>query len=166
LAEGLGESAFLGFRRGDRVVVQDCVEGGHEMCVAARPGVSMPLLAGATGKVFLAGMEPEDVRAAIGNGALPRFTERTITDPEAFLLEIERTRERGYGVDDEEYLKGVRAVVAPVRCGGETVAALWVAGFSASLSAERFPVAAEQLVSEAVTCGRLLERAGSVQHGH
>jgi IclR family acetate operon transcriptional repressor len=111
-------------------------------------------------------MVPEELDAALGDGALPRFTDLTIADPEAFRREIEQTRERGYGVDDEEYLKGVRAVVAPVCCNGETVAALWVAGFSATMSDGRFSAAAGHLLREAEICGRLLETRGGGTLGH
>ena len=159
LSERGGESSFLGFLRGDRVVIEDCVEGGHEMCIAARPGGSLPMLAGATAKVFLAGMPEEEARELVGINPLPRFTDRTVTDPESFLGEVAKARELGYATDDEEYLRGVRAVAAPVRRSGETVAAIWVAGFSSRVTDAHLAVVREELLEVVRACGTLLEPA-------
>ena len=157
VAERSGESAFLGFLREGRIVIEASVEGGHEMCIAARPGGSLPLFAGATGKVFLAGMDDERARAKVTEAPLPRFTNRTITDPERFLGEVSKTRELGYATDDEEYLRGVRAVAAPIRRGEETVGALWVAGFSTRLTDERLALVRTELLEAVRVCSALLE---------
>lgn len=134
LAERIGESILLGIRRGEQVVILDWAEGSGEMRVSSRPGVTLPLLAAAVGKVFLAGMPPDEPRRFLADHALPRFTERSITDPEQFLAAVEQTREQGFATDDEEYLRGVRAVAAPIRFRNRTVAALWVVGFSSHLT--------------------------------
>ncbi|MDF1552676.1 MAG: IclR family transcriptional regulator [Deferrisomatales bacterium] len=159
VAERGGESAFLGLLRQGRIAIEASVEGGHEMCIAARPGGSLPFFAGATGKVFLAGMDPVRARGKVTGAPLPRFTDRTITDPEQFLGEVSRARELGYATDDEEYLRGVRAVAAPVRRGGETVGALWVAGFSTRLTDERLALVRAELLEAARVCSALLESA-------
>jgi DNA-binding IclR family transcriptional regulator len=160
MAERSGESAFLGLLKGGRVAIEACAEGGHEMRIAARPGGSLPLLAGATGKVFLAGMDDARVRSKLAGASLPRFTERTVTEPGGFLAAVAAARERGYAVDDEEYLRGVRAVAAPIRQGGETVAAIWVAGFSTRLTDERLALARAEVQEAARVCSALLEPAG------
>jgi len=157
LAERGGESAFLGFLREGRIVIDACVEGGHEMCIAARPGGSLPLLAGATGKVFLAGMTDEEARSRVTEAPLPGFTGRAITDPERFLEQVSKARELGYATDEEEYLRGVRAVAAPIHRGDEMVAAIWVAGFSSRLTDERLSVVRGELLEAVRVCSALLE---------
>lgn len=157
LAERGGESAFLGFPRRDRVVIEACVEGRREMCISGRAGGWLPLFAAATGKVFLAGMSDDAARAALAEAPLPRFTDRSITDPDAFLVEVRKVREQGYGTDEEEYLRGVRAAAAPIRCGGETVAAMWVAGFATRLSDERLAGVLKELLASAASCSAWLD---------
>lgn len=44
------------------------------------------------------------------------------------MEELKTVRDQGYAVDDEEYYEGVRCVAAPVRAGGEIVAALSITG--------------------------------------
>ncbi|MBE0617250.1 MAG: IclR family transcriptional regulator C-terminal domain-containing protein, partial [Proteobacteria bacterium] len=95
-----------------------------------------------------------EAMAALAGAELPRFTERSITDHGDFLREVERTRAQGYAVDDEEYLRGVRAVAAPVRYGGKAVAALWVAGFASRLTQEQLATAGALLVRAAETLSR------------
>jgi IclR family acetate operon transcriptional repressor len=59
---------------------------------------------------------------------MERRTQRTITEPAALLEELERTRERGWAIDDIENEEGVRCIAAPVRDHlGAVVAAMSVA---------------------------------------
>jgi DNA-binding IclR family transcriptional regulator len=60
-------------------------------------------------------------------------------DIDEYLREIERTRQRGYAVDLEEYLKGMRAIAALIYFGHFPIAAVWIVGFAASMSDEKFP---------------------------
>jgi len=43
-----------------------------------------------------------------------RFTHRTIATVEALRAEMEKTRRRGYAVDDEELEEGLRCIAVPV----------------------------------------------------
>lgn len=157
VAESCGESAFFGVLRERRIVIEACVEGAHEMSITARTGGSLPMFAGATAKVLLAGMPEEEARAVVHEGALPRYTNRTITDPEEFLGAVSKARDEGAATDDEEYLRGVRAVAAPVHRGEEAVGVMWVAGFSTRLTDVRMAAVREELVKAARVCSALLE---------
>lgn len=68
----------------------------------------------AAGKSILAQYEDERVRRIIEHRGLPRLTEHTITDEGALLEELDVIRERGYGTNDEENIRGIRAVGVPV----------------------------------------------------
>lgn len=59
----------------------------------------------------------------------PRLTPNTITDEEELLEELERTRERGYALNDEESTSGLRAVsVSITDSDGSVLGALGVSG--------------------------------------
>jgi IclR family acetate operon transcriptional repressor len=156
VAERVGESVFLGVLRDEGMVILSCVEGKSEMRVTSPPGTTLPFLAAATAKIVLAGREKEEVQARLTTGPLPRFTERSIQEPERFLEEVERARRLGYGTDDEEYLRGVRAVAAPVCHGTRIVGAMWVVGFVSSLTDELVEAAGKELVQATGILSRLL----------
>ena len=68
----------------------------------------------ATGKAILAHLSRERVEWILEEYGLVRKTANTITDPDELFAELERTRERGYSVNDEEEIEGIGAVGAPI----------------------------------------------------
>uniref|UniRef100_UPI003EBCF134 IclR family transcriptional regulator domain-containing protein n=1 Tax=Halarchaeum sp. P4 TaxID=3421639 RepID=UPI003EBCF134 len=63
----------------------------------------------------------------------------TITDEEELFAELERTRERGYAIDDEERLRGLRCVAAPILSNEDRVlGAVSIAGPTNRLQGELF----------------------------
>jgi len=145
LAEETGESVFLGLVRGDRMVIVDCVEGRGEMRVTSPPGTRLPLMAAATVKAILADMPREKAQEILAQGPLPKFTERSVTDPSRFLEEVERARENGYGLDDEEYLRGIRAVASAIKGPKFPIGAIWVVGFASRFTLEAAHRAGQKL---------------------
>lgn len=66
------------------------------------------------GKCLLAGMTPSEAEAAIsGSGLVPR-TPNTITTMAALREELRRVVAKGYSIDDEENVPGLRCVGAPI----------------------------------------------------
>lgn len=115
LAEDLGGSVFLGKKEEDKVIIKESVEGYKEMRIAARLGVKLPLLAGALDKMFLADeINNNNIDSILDNIKLPKFMEHTITDRNLLVTEIKKVRNQGYAIDDEEYLRGVRAIATPI----------------------------------------------------
>jgi IclR family KDG regulon transcriptional repressor len=134
LAEKIGETVFVGILNGDHVTVLDVVESQNEMKITSPPGTRLPLLAGATGRIFLSQLEEKEAKEIVQKMGLVRYTPRSVVDAKRFFKEVEETREKGYTIDDEEYLHGVRAVAAPIRTGSYPPAAIWVVGFGSSLN--------------------------------
>lgn len=88
------------------------------------------------GKAILAHQPHDTIERVIGAG-LERFTETTITDPEALRAELALTRERGYAIDNAEHQPGLRCVGAPIRNQAGQV----FAGISVSAPAWQLPMA-------------------------
>jgi len=83
----------------------------------------------ASGKAVLAHLPDSRVQEIIDRYGLVRKTKNTITEPEELFDELETIRERGYAVNDEEEITGIRAVAAPIRTAGNTTTgALSVSG--------------------------------------
>src|SRR4030043_1125748 len=137
LMEKIGETVFLGILNGDHVTILEVVESHNEMKITSPPGTRLPLIAGATGKVFLAQFEEKKAREIVLKTGLVRFTSKSIIDQKKFTKEVEETKKRGYAVDDEEYMGGVRAVAAPIQTNSPPLAAIWVVGFSSGLNDQK-----------------------------
>jgi IclR family transcriptional regulator, pca regulon regulatory protein len=66
------------------------------------------------GKAYLATLSDESLKRMVDGISFTVKTERTITDKERLLAEIERTRQRGYAMSVEEYLPGLITIGAPL----------------------------------------------------
>jgi len=137
LMEKIEETVFLGILNGDHVTILDVVESHNEMKITSPPGTRLPLIAGATGKVFLGQFEEKKAKEVIQKIGLVRFTSKSIIDQKKFFKEVEETRQRGYAIDDEEYMIGIRAIASPIQAPSSPLAAIWVVGFTASLNNQR-----------------------------
>jgi DNA-binding IclR family transcriptional regulator len=120
-------------------------------------GEPVPLHSTGLGKILLADLTSE-VRQQVLGRALPRFTDRTMTDPIALARELERARGRGYATDMQETNSEVRCVAAAVRCyTGRTVAAISVAGYAPRLGQRRIRELAPVVID---TAFRISEKLG------
>lgn len=145
LMEQCHESVFLGVRNKSSVTIIDMVESRKDFKISSPIGTSLPLLAGAMGKIFLSAMTPVDARAYLMENPPNRFTSKTITDPDIYLKTLETVRESGIAFDDEEYIAGVRAIAAPIQPQGVYFPAIWVVGFTASMDDEKIPAIIAQI---------------------
>jgi len=137
LMEKVGETVFLGIMNGDHITILDVVESHNEMKITSPPGTRLPLLAGATGKVFLAQLEERKAKEIVQKMGLKRYTSKSVVDPKKFLKDVEEAKKTGYAIDDEEYLIGVWAIAVPIQTASLPPAAIWVVGFTSSLNAQK-----------------------------
>lgn len=68
----------------------------------------------AAGKSILASMTDAEVVAVIEEHGLPARTDNSITERDELLSTLDRVRDRGYALNDEENTSGIRAVGAPI----------------------------------------------------
>lgn len=154
------ESVFLGVHNIDRVTILDIVESNQDLKITSPVGTTIPILAGATGKVFMAAMTEEQVSRIVQEKGLPRFTERSIVEPARYLQELRRVRKNGFATDDEEYISGVRAVAAPIKSDGRPSSAIWVVGFRPSMSDDKMTQLIGRTKAAAEAISRHIGRQG------
>ena len=65
-------------------------------------------------KVFLAEAQPAEVQRLIQRG-LPRYTDRSVADPEEYRKTLQRVRELGCAVNDGETSPEEVGIAAPIR---------------------------------------------------
>ena len=159
LMEKIGEAVFLGVLNGDHVTILDVVESPNDMKITSPPGTRLPLLVGATGRVLLAQLEKEKTREIIQRMGLVRYTSKSVIEPKQFLKEVGETREKGYAVDDEEYILGVRAIAAPVKSASLPPAAIWVVGFTSTLNDKKKEMVLSEIQKTAQKINHSLQMA-------
>lgn len=92
------------------------------------------------GKALICCHERAAVEEILAIHPLRPITPKTITTLPRLMAELEKTRLRGYAIDDEEHEARVRCVAAPVFAGtGEVVAAIGVSGTVGQISDDALP---------------------------
>ena len=114
MAERTGETAYLSvWRRGDATLLS-IVEGRRAVRVSGlHLGYSGATHARASGKVLLTFSGPTALDEYLEHHDLTNPS----TTPKALRAVIERTRQDGYAVDEEEFAEGVSCVAAPITDG-------------------------------------------------
>lgn len=101
----------------------------------------------ASGKSVLAFLPESRVHEIVDEYGLVRKTENTITDREVLFDELAAIREQGYAVNDEEEVKGIRAIGAPVRgTDGSVLGSISVSGPTGRLTGDLYYETIPELV--------------------
>lgn len=122
LRDRFGETVNLAVLDGSRVVYLEIVESHRSMRFVARKGDREPIHSTALGKAIASLLSDGDVERILEAEGMPARTDRTITDPDAFLDVVHQIREVGYAIDDRENEADGRCVAVPVAGIGVTAA--------------------------------------------
>ena len=160
LVEQLGESANLSMLEGIEVVYVAQSQGRHSMRMFTEVGRRARAHSTAAGKVMLAQLPPDGVGEILRRTKLAAQTTHTITDHAALFEELDRVRERGYAIDDQEQELGVRCVAVALP-GSPTRAAVSVSGPVTRMNEEliqrcvpQLHEAAQRLAADLALAGR------------
>lgn len=150
LAAESGELALLSvLEHGQNVLLykshgDEAIQTSHEI------GLREPLHCSGLGKAILSKLSRERVDRIVDEHGLLPFTEHTITDRDELFAELDRTRERGYAIDDQEAKPGIRCIAAPVVIEErELYGAVSVTAPQSRMKGERFEESIPELVSGA-----------------
>jgi len=145
IAGETGESTHLAFMFERSVVFIDKIVGKNEPAVNVQIGGREPFYCTSLGKSFLSTMSEEEIENLL-DLPLRQYTPNSIITMETLYKELEKVRDLGYAVDDEEYIAGVRCVAAPiVNQAGKAVAAIGI-----SAAKLRLPVSDIDLVGKRI----------------
>ena len=150
LMEACGLTAHLAIRDHGRAVYIEKVEAPGFVKMDTWLGRRMDLHCTGVGKALLAYLPLAEVEAILENRIFSKHTPETITTLSKLLRELERVRELGYAVDDEENSVGVRCVAAPVfNSEGQVETSLGVTGIVSQLDRTALPRVSELVKSAA-----------------
>lgn len=159
LTDQTGETAQLARLDGLGVVYLALCESPQPMKLVSAVGKRLYAHATGLGKTLLASLPEDELLRRLDGVTLPRFTRHTLVHRDELLAELERTRARGYGIDDEEYVVGCRCLAMLVR----DVDSAPVAALSVSIPTARYDAPVERLALESLAaCSREL----SAKLGH
>ncbi|MGE3269202.1 MAG: IclR family transcriptional regulator [Chloroflexota bacterium] len=113
LSRATNETVHLVMLDHGEVVTVDRIEAEHPVSLRTYIGARRPAYCSAAGKALLAYLPHADVERILARG-MPARTPRTIIDPHQFKAQLWEVTQRGYALDDEENLEGVRCAAAPV----------------------------------------------------
>jgi len=128
LAAAVGETVWIDAKEVPEAVIVYKATGDRLFQSYADVGMRFRLHQIAGGKAILATMSDAEILEILDTFGLPAETDRTITDREELLTELERIRTRGYAIDVEESVPGVSAIASPVEIDDDTVGSLAIAG--------------------------------------
>ncbi|SAK56313.1 IclR family transcriptional regulator [Caballeronia hypogeia] len=152
-----GETAYLAILDGRSVLSLDRCDGAHSYRSSASLGQSKPLHCTGQGKAIMSRLPREERDALLKTITLDPLTPRTITDRRGLQIEIGITAARGYAIDDEEIVLGVRCVAAPIVDPlGRVRGALSVAGPAYRLTMARLELLGPELADAARRVGAQL----------
>ena len=114
LARRIGETVNVAQPDGSAMIYIDRVETHWPLRIQLPIGTRVPLHATASGKCYLASLEPVRAERYIRNLELEAYTNDTITDPQRLRQEVALTRERGHATDNGEFMAEMIAVAVPV----------------------------------------------------
>ncbi|GAB2540095.1 IclR family transcriptional regulator [Nocardia heshunensis] len=108
-----GETVHLTIPENGKMVLIERLETDKPVRTSMALGHALPYHASANGKAVLAHTPPETLRHLLRDD-LPRYTDTTITDPEALRTELNLVRAQGFAVNRGEWRSDVGAVAAVV----------------------------------------------------
>lgn len=159
------ESVNLAVREGDESVVMLRVQSTLPLRFEQSTGARFPLYTTASGKAILAFSPDASNYVESLSERLKQLTPRTLQTPVALSQQLTQVHRRGYSIDAEENVEGVRCVGAPVvDTAGRAHAAVVIQVPTVRMSRERerelgqLAIRAAREVSRAVPVNRTMSQ--------
>lgn len=151
LMEEACETVNLAIEENGEAVYLARVGGPRVVYGVLPPAERTQLHCSAVGKALLSGMPEGQVHSILQQRGMRQFTRSTVSSLPALYEELARTRSRGYAVDQEERVSGMRCVAAPIFDeNGRVIGALSLSGNSRRIEEGRV-----------CTLGEMVKRAAS-----
>jgi DNA-binding IclR family transcriptional regulator len=139
LAAETGEVAHFMVEEHGRGVYLHKARGENAIQTASYTGNRKDLHCTALGKAILSQMSTEEIDEIIERHGLTEQTANTVSSREELFEALETIRERGIAFDDEEVLRGLRCIAAPIEHpNGDIYGAISISGPTSRFKGDRF----------------------------
>lgn len=115
LAAETGAVAHAAVEDGEKAIYLSRATDGRD--VDTYVGMETDLHCTAYGKAILAHLPSEPLDRILGQGKLPRRTDRTVTRRDELERQLETIRDIGIAYADEEFVEGTSSIAAPILSG-------------------------------------------------
>ena len=112
LVEKTGESAHLALVIDKSIVYINTQSSSEILCVNTKVGNRGPLHCTALGKAYLSMIDENQFDKLIDS--MPKYTEKTITNVIDLRKNLIEIRKKGFSIDNEEYVVGIRCVASAI----------------------------------------------------
>jgi len=114
LYEKVQETVNLAVLDGSEIIYLIRMRKAKYLPFDIRMGTKLPVFCTAMGKVLMAMGPEEKIRVILKTLEFKPLTVHTIMRLDDFIKELEKVREKGYAIADEELSLGIRAIGAPI----------------------------------------------------
>jgi IclR family transcriptional regulator, acetate operon repressor len=157
LLKSFGESVNLATRQHGTIVLIGVLDSPNPLRKGSRVGETDSWHATSLGKALLSAMTPNEAETLIDRIELSGFTPNTMTTQAALLKDLKSVRARGYSIDDEESVEGLRCVGAAIRDhDGNPTYAISVSGPKSRMTYSKIQDIGHALAESAARIGQKL----------
>jgi IclR family acetate operon transcriptional repressor len=157
LRQSTGETTHLTVPDGRYITIIERLDSPLPLQAVRPVGLRVPLHACSNGKNVLAAMRAEELAEYLSS-PLDGWTRHTVVDADTLSSHIQATCTQGYAVNLEETWEGFRAVAAPIRFRGHTIASVSLSCPSARLPASRQSLFGRRIVETAAEISTAFRR--------
>lgn len=151
LSRDTGEVADFGMEENGQRVLLYKSEGPEGITQKPVTGEYTHMHMTALGKSLLSGCPDDRISEIIDTHGLPQATQYTITDREALFEEIQRIRDQGYAIEDQERREGIRAIGMPIEgADGHAIGSISISGPVSKITEERIENELRERMEDAV----------------
>lgn len=146
LANQMGESVHLCALSNASAVVVEQVEGANRLVVNAKIGNCEPMHSSSVGKCLLAFVDDSIRNDMLNQYTYTRFTDKTICDERSLNVELNKIKEQGYAIDDNELSVDIKCVAVPiVDNSGRCIYSMGISGANSHMSQEKIQIMIEKM---------------------
>lgn len=157
LVKQVNETVHLVVRDENEVAYIDKMEADNTISMSSKIGRRSPMYSTSVGKAILAYSEKSDIERIWKSSEIIKFTKNTITEYEKFIKELDKIKQQGYAIDNEEHELGVRCIGVPVfNRFGEVEAAISVSGPAMRMDRDKIEKIKKGVMDSAREIGREL----------
>lgn len=114
LCQEFGETVHMGIKDGENAIYVLKEESSYTLRMYSRIGKVIPLYCTAIGKIFLSQMNETERDEYLGNNNLKPFTKNSLKTKAELLSEIDKIRQQGWAMDNEEHEENVICLASPI----------------------------------------------------
>jgi DNA-binding IclR family transcriptional regulator len=167
LHKSTGETINLAVLDGLDILYLDVLETRHTFRLVSHIGEHLPAHCTALGKAILANLDEEQRNEILSSARLKPSTPKTVTNVARLKKQLAEIRDKGYAIEDEEAVTGVRCLgAAIVGAEGEIVGGISISGPVVRITKDLLPGFSKEIRAAAREISwRLNHRVAKAQAG-